>query len=116
MRGYQGYERVLKEFDATIGLDKLKAIHLNDSKTELGSKVDRHAPIGEGKMGLQVFHAFVRDQRFRDAPMILELPSRDADLIKQQLELLRKLQATTSPVSEPEEIREQSTLDSTFRT
>jgi deoxyribonuclease-4 len=116
IRGYQGYERVLKEFDATIGLDKLKAIHLNDSKTELGSKVDRHAPIGEGKMGLQVFHAFVRDQRFRDTPMILELPSRDADLIKQQLELLRKLQATTGPVSEPKEIREQSTLDSTFRT
>jgi len=116
MRGYQGYERVLKEFDATIGLDKLKAIHLNDSKTELGSKVDRHALIGEGKMGLQVFHAFVRDQRFRDTPMILELPSRDADLIKQQLELLRKLQATTGPVSEPKEIREQSTLDLTFRT
>ncbi len=116
MRGYQGYERVLKEFDATIGLRKLKAIHLNDSKTELGSKVDRHAPIGEGKMGVQVFHAFVRDQRFRDAPMILELPRRDAGLIKRQLELLRELEVTINPISEPKEIREQSTLDSTFRT
>jgi deoxyribonuclease-4 len=116
LRGYQGYDRVLKEFDAAIGLDELKAIHLNDSKTELGSRVDRHAPIGEGKMGLQVFHAFVTDQRFRDTPMVLELPSRDADLIKRQLELLRKLQATTDPVSEPKEIREQSTLDSAFRT
>jgi deoxyribonuclease-4 len=111
LRGYDGYEDVLEKFDETAGLDKLKVIHLNDSKTGLGSKVDRHSAIGKGKMGLQVFHAVVKDPRFRDTPKVLELPIRDAGTIKQQLELLRHLQATPSPVSEPKEIRSQSTLD-----
>ena len=111
IRGYRGYEKVLKKFDAIIGLDKLKVIHLNDSKTGLGSKVDRHASIDEGKLGLQVFHAFVRDPRFRDTPTVLEIPERDGKMVQQQLELLRKLQATSNPVSEPRGIRAQSTLD-----
>ena len=111
IRGYRGYEKVLKKFDAIIGLDKLKVIHLNDSKTGLGSKVDRHASIDEGKLGLQVFHAFVRDPRFRDTPTVLEIPERDGKMVQQQLELLRKLQSTSNPVSEPRGIRAQSTLD-----
>jgi len=89
----------------------LKAIHLNDSKTGLGSKVDRHAAIGKGKMGLQVFHALVKDPRFLDTPKVLESPIRDPEMIKQQLEFLRKLQATPGPVSEPKDIRSQSTFD-----
>ena len=111
VRGYRGYEKVLKIFDIVIGLDKLKVVHLNDSKTGLGSKVDRHASIGEGKMGLQIFHAFVRDPRFRDTPKVLEIPERDGKKVQKQLELLRKLQATSSPITEPEGIRAQSTLD-----
>lgn len=111
IRGYRGYEKVLKRFDAVIGLDKLKVVHLNDSKTGLGSKVDRHASIGEGRLGLQLFHAFVRDPRFRDIPKVLEIPERDGKKIQQQLELLRKLQATSSPIPEPKGIRAQSTLD-----
>lgn len=111
LRGYDGCEEVLKMFDETIGLDKLGAIHLNDSKTGLGSKVDRHAGIGKGKMGLQVFHALLKDPRFVDTPKVLELPTRDPETIKQQLEFLRKLQATPSPVSEPKDVRSQSTLD-----
>jgi len=114
IRGYDGYEEVLKKFDATVGLDRLKAIHLNDSKAELGSKIDRHIAIGEGKMGLQVFHAFVRDSRFRDTPIVLELPSRNRESIQQQLALLRKMQTTAGPVSEPKDIRSQSTLDKVF--
>jgi len=111
IRGYRGYEKVLKKFDAVIGLDKLKVIHLNDSKTRLGFKVDRHASIGEGKLGLQIFHAFVKDMRFRDTPKVLEIPGRDGKKVQQQLELLRKLQETSSPISEPESVRAQSTLD-----
>ena len=111
IRGYRGYEKVLKKFDATIGLDKLEAAHLNDSKTRLGSKVDRHASIGEGKLGLQMFHAFVRDPRFQDTPKVLEIPRKDGRKVQQQLEFLRKLQATSSPISEPKDIRAQSTLD-----
>jgi deoxyribonuclease-4 len=114
LRGYEGCKNVLEAFDQTIGLERLKAIHLNDSKTTLGSKVDRHAAIGKGKMGLQVFHALMRDSRFLDTPKILELPIRNPVTIKQQLELLRTLQTTPSPVSEPEEIKSQSTLDRVF--
>ena len=111
LRGYHGYEEVLKEFDATIGLDKIRAIHMNDSKTGLASRVDRHTSIGKGKMGVQIFHAFLRDHIFRDVPMILEIPIRGPDLIKQQLHFLRELQETTEPVSEPKSVREQTTLD-----
>lgn len=111
LRGYEGYEDVLKKFDETVGLERLKVVHLNDSKTQLGSKVDRHAAIGKGKMGLQVFHALIRDPRFRDTPKVLELPTRNPETIKQQLESLRKLQATPGHVLEPKDIRSQSTLD-----
>ena len=110
-RGYRGYGKILKKFDVVIGLDKLKVIHLNDSKTWLGSKVDRHASVGEGKLGLQIFHAFVRDPRFRNIPKVLEIPERDGKKVQKQLELLRKLQATSSPVTEPKGITAQSTLD-----
>jgi len=111
VRGYRGYEKVLTKFDVIVGLGKLKVIHLNDSKTGLGSKVDRHASIGEGKLGLQIFHAFVRDPRFRDTPKVLEIPERDGKKVQKQLEFLRKLQATSSPIAEPKGIRAQSTLD-----
>lgn len=114
IRGYQGYEKVLERFDTIVGLDKLRAIHLNDSKTALGSKVDRHASIGEGKLGLQIFHAFVRDQRFQDTPKIIEIPERDGKKVQQQLELLRKLQTTSRLISEPKSVRAQLTLDEVF--
>ncbi len=55
LRGYDGYKKILKKFDTLIGLNKLQAIHLNDSKTGLGSKVDRHASIGEGKLRARGF-------------------------------------------------------------
>jgi len=114
IRGYQGYEKVLKEFDAKVGKDKLKMLHVNDSKGDLGCRIDRHMAIGEGKLGLQVFHAIVRDKRFEDTPKVLELPSRDEEKIQRQLKLLRKLQETTQCVSEPKEIKIQSRLDESF--
>jgi len=98
-RGYRGYEEVMAELDRIIGLEKIGAFHLNDSKTKLGSRSDRHSCIGEGELGLQVFHALLRDLRFTNAPMILEIPERDTRS-KDNLELLRKLQTTSSPISE----------------
>lgn len=89
--GYKRYNEVISEFDDVIGLDKLKAIHLNDSKTELGSRVDRHACIGEGKIGLQFFHALLKDERFFTVPKILEIPERD-DKSEKSLKFLRNLQ------------------------
>ena len=88
--GYKRYDKIIKEFDEIIGLDQIKVIHLNDSKTELGSRNDRHANIGEGKIGLQLFHAVLKDERFMDVPKILEIPERD-EKSKLSLELLREI-------------------------
>jgi len=94
IRGYEGYQKILDEFDRIIGIEKIKAIHLNDSKTGLGSRSDRHACIGEGKLGLQVFHVILRDEKFKGIPKILEIPERDTKS-KDNLELLRNLQKRT---------------------
>jgi deoxyribonuclease-4 len=66
--------KMFREFDRTIGLDCLAAIHFNDSKTPLGSRVDRHEHIGKGKIGLNAFRAILRDRRFRKIPKVLETP------------------------------------------
>ena len=67
-----GYEKTFNEFDAIIGLDKLVAFHVNDSKRELGSRIDRHEHIGQGRIGLAGFGLLMNDERFRDIPKILE--------------------------------------------
>src|SRR5216684_7808293 len=66
--------RMFREFDRVIGLDRLAAIHLNDSKTMRGSRVDRHEHIGKGKIGLDAFRLIMRDRRFRKIPKVLETP------------------------------------------
>ena len=66
--------KMFAQFDRTIGLDRLVAIHLNDSKTARGSRVDRHEHIGKGKIGLAAFRVIMRDHRFRKIPKILETP------------------------------------------
>ncbi len=64
----------MSQFDAIVGLDRLGAIHLNDSKRELGSRVDRHEHIGLGKIGRQGLANFVNDPRLAATPFILETP------------------------------------------
>ena len=66
---------VLTEFDRVIGLDRLKALHLNDSKNPFGSHKDRHACLGEGSLGLDTFRAIVNHPLLKDKPMILETPN-----------------------------------------
>ena len=66
---------VLEEFDEVIGLERLKAIHLNDSMNELGSHKDRHAKIGEGKIGLEAFGRIVNHEKLRSLPFYLETPN-----------------------------------------
>jgi deoxyribonuclease-4 len=70
----EGYEATLKEFQQVIGLDCLKVIHLNDSQADLGTRVDRHAHIGEGYLGLDAFRCLLQDPRLADLPFILETP------------------------------------------
>jgi deoxyribonuclease-4 len=71
----EGYDRVFADFDRIVGLDRLLAFHLNDSKTPLGSRVDRHQEIGDGYLGLLPFWRLVNDPRFAALPGILETPS-----------------------------------------
>jgi len=66
--------KMFAEFDRTIGLERLAALHLNDSKTARGSRVDRHEHIGKGKIGLPAFRFIMRDKRFRKIPKVLETP------------------------------------------
>jgi deoxyribonuclease-4 len=66
--------KTLGEFDRVIGLDRLAAIHLNDSKTACGSRVDRHEHIGKGRIGLDAFRFIMRSRRFHKIPKVLETP------------------------------------------
>jgi deoxyribonuclease IV len=69
-----GYEQAWNEFDTIVGLSYLRGIHLNDAKKERGSRVDRHACIGEGFLGLSTFSRMMKDPRFDNIPLILETP------------------------------------------
>ena len=79
LRTKRAYEKTLGEFDDALGLNRLKAFHLNDSVKELGSRVDRHTHIGSGKLGLAAFSFLVNDARFLDRPMVLETPKGQDD-------------------------------------
>jgi deoxyribonuclease-4 len=82
----------MAEFDRVIGCKRVAAFHLNDSKTPLGSRVDRHAHIGKGYIGLSAFRCVLRDPRWRKLPMVLETPKND-DLHEdvENLRVLREL-------------------------
>ena len=69
-----GVKKTFREFDQVVGLDRLAALHLNDSRTALGSRVDRHEHIGKGKIGLDAFRFIMRDRRFSKIPKVLETP------------------------------------------
>jgi deoxyribonuclease-4 len=69
-----GAKKTFREFDRVIGLNRLAAIHVNDSKTARGSRVDRHQHIGQGQIGLDAFRFIMRDRRFRKIPKVLETP------------------------------------------
>ncbi|HOY45611.1 MAG TPA: deoxyribonuclease IV [bacterium] len=74
LRTAEAYAATMEHFDAVIGFDRLRGVHLNDAKKELGTRVDRHAPIGEGYLGLEAFRLLMQDPRFDDIPLILETP------------------------------------------
>ncbi|HEY2801861.1 MAG TPA: deoxyribonuclease IV [Chthoniobacterales bacterium] len=69
-----GTKKTFREFDRVIGLPHLAALHLNDSKTARGSRVDRHEHIGKGQIGLEAFRVIMRDRRFHKIPKVLETP------------------------------------------
>ncbi|MCE5269498.1 MAG: deoxyribonuclease IV, partial [Planctomycetaceae bacterium] len=88
------YEATMSEFDRLLGLDRVKAFHLNDSRRERGSHVDRHEHIGRGRLGLEPFRLLLNDPRFGDVPMYLETPKGESggeDLDVKNLAVLRSL-------------------------
>jgi deoxyribonuclease-4 len=92
MRTRDGYERTFGEFDEAIGIKLLAAFHLNDSKKEFNSRVDRHEHIGKGFIGIEAFRMLVNDPRFWGLPMCLETPKGpDLKEDRENLELLRSL-------------------------
>jgi deoxyribonuclease-4 len=74
IRSPGAYEDTFSEFQRLLGTDRLKAIHANDSKKGLGSRVDRHEHIGQGEIGLEGFRMLVNDQRFERVPIVIETP------------------------------------------
>ena len=90
LRTPEAYARTMDEFDAKVGLDRLKVVHCNDSQKDLGSKVDRHANLGKGRIGLEAFRRLVNDPRFAGKPIILETPTED-DGHARDLATLREL-------------------------
>ena len=90
-----GTRRMLREFERTVGLQHLVALHLNDSKTARGSRVDRHEHIGQGKIGLEAFRVIMRDRRFRKIPKVLETP-KGKDLIE-DVENMKTLRGLAIP-------------------
>jgi deoxyribonuclease-4 len=73
----RGYRETFRQLDAIVGLDRVKAFHLNDSKKPCGSRVDRHEHIGQGCLGLETFRRLLNDRRFKNSPMLLETPKDD---------------------------------------
>jgi len=79
LAGEKEYRATMRALDRTVGVRRIRAFHLNDSRRELGSRVDRHAHIGRGEMGIEPFRHLLADRRFRRIPMYLETPKGKED-------------------------------------
>jgi len=100
-RTREGYEALLRTIDESVGLGRIRAFHLNDSVGDLGSKLDRHADIGKGKLGKEAFRFLVNEERFRELPGCLEFPGADAGY-RRNLKTLRSLvTGTNAPTAGP---------------
>lgn len=99
IRDEESYTKTFEEFDNIIGLDKLKAFHLNDSLKPFGSRVDRHEQIGAGEIGLNGFWLLVNDDRFKNHPGYLETPplATGESSYKHNLKILKKLRGSKEP-------------------
>jgi len=87
----ESYKKMMHSFDSILGLDKLKVIHLNNSKKELGSKADRHELISKGKINIDAFSLIMNDNRLSNIPKILETPVTSMEQYKDDMDLLESL-------------------------
>jgi deoxyribonuclease-4 len=92
VRDKKGFKDVIDEFDQKVGLDRLQALHLNDSVTKLGSNRDRHANLGEGELGEEGLRVFLAEKRFKQLPVLLEVPGPDGHgPDKRQVDIAKRL-------------------------
>jgi len=89
IRTRDGFENTFRQFEEIIGFSYLKGMHVNDSKKELASRVDRHDSLGKGLMNMDVFSLVMNDNRFDNIPLILETP--DETLWAEEIKLLYSL-------------------------
>jgi len=87
----EGFQDFIQEIKEDIGLDKIKVLHLNDSKDERGSEKDNHEDIGYGNIGEEGFRNLINSEKLKDLPMILETPSDNRNSYKENIEKLREL-------------------------
>jgi len=90
IRTREAYDISMAEFDNIVGFEYLRGMHLNDSKPDLGSHVDRHAPLGKGKIGIDAFRFIMNDSRMDDIPLILE--TTDPSIWAEEIALLYSLE------------------------
>jgi deoxyribonuclease-4 len=90
IRTPEGLDAVLDEFDAKVGLDRLRCLHLNDSKIPLGGNRDRHAPLGDGEIGKDGLAVFLSEPRFEKLPTLIET-GREGQVLKPDVKLAKKL-------------------------
>ena len=94
----KGYDDTFKAFDSVVGLARLRAFHLNDSKKPLASRVDRHEHIGEGNLGIHTFWRLANDGRFAGIPGVLETEPREGDFpYRDEVTLVRGLEGAARP-------------------
>jgi deoxyribonuclease IV len=89
LRTRASYKATMREIDAAVGLRYLRGAHLNDAKSTLGSRLDRHQNLGKGTLGLDVFKMIMRDERFEEIPLVLE--TIDEELWPREVALLRDM-------------------------
>jgi deoxyribonuclease-4 len=91
LRHPEGVEHAIAELERTVGLEAVRVVHANDSRSALGSNSDRHANLGEGEIGLEAFRLLLRDPRLRRVPWVLEVPGHQrSGPDRQQIDLLRE--------------------------
>lgn len=97
IRTKKGWNDTFDHFDKTVGLEWIKVFHINDSKRDLGQRVDRHENLGKGFLPMETFWCLVNDERFVELPMILETPASDASVYAEELIWLRRLIGARKP-------------------
>jgi deoxyribonuclease-4 len=93
IRSIAAYQNTFAEIDDIIGFERVYAFHLNDSKRDLGERIDRHEQIGKGKIGKMAFRLLMNDERFKDTPAYLEIPG-DENEYAANIELLKQMRET----------------------